>query len=54
MSVSSHVEELKKKHAVLSQKVEHIQRQPGADDLVIAELKKQKLKLKEEITKLSS
>ena len=54
MSVSSHVEELKKKHAVLSDRVEQIQRQPGTDDLEIAELKKQKLKLKEEITKLSS
>lgn len=54
MSVSSHVEELKKKHAVLSDKVEQFQRQPGTDDLEIAELKKQKLKLKEEITKLSS
>jgi hypothetical protein len=54
MSVSSHVEELKKKHAVLSEKVEQFQRRPGIDDLAIAELKKQKLKLKEEITKLSS
>ncbi len=54
MSVSSHVEELKKKHAVLSEKVERFQRNPGTDDLAIAELKKQKLKLKEEITKLSS
>lgn len=54
MSVSSHVEELKKKHAILSEKVEQFQRHPGTDDLEIAELKKQKLKLKEEITKLSS
>jgi hypothetical protein len=54
MSVSSHVEELKKKHSVLSERVEHIQRQPGSDDLEIAELKKQKLKLKEEISRLSN
>ena len=44
MSVSSHVEELKKKHAILSEKVEQFQRRPGTDDLAIAELKKQKLK----------
>lgn len=54
MSVSSHVEELKKKHAVLSEKVEQFQRRPGTDDLAVAELKKQKLKLKEEISKFSS
>ena len=53
MSLSSHVEELKKKHHTLSLQVEEAQRAPGSDDLAIAELKKQKLKLKEEITRLS-
>jgi hypothetical protein len=33
--------------------VESAQRSPGADDLKIAELKKQKLRLKEEIARLS-
>ncbi|OUS22522.1 DUF465 domain-containing protein [Litorivita pollutaquae] len=53
MSLTSHVEELKKRHATLSQKVEAEQRSPGSNHLVIAELKKQKLRLKEEISRLS-
>ena len=53
MSLSSHVQELKKKHQSLSNQVEAAQRAPGSNDLEIAELKKQKLRLKEEITRLS-
>ena len=52
MSLSSHVEELKKRHQVLSEQVEEIQRSPGSRDAEIAELKKQKLRLKEEISRL--
>lgn len=54
MSVNAHVEQLKRKHESLSDAVEAAQRAPGADGLTIAELKKQKLRLKEEITRLSS
>ena len=54
MSVSSHLEELKRKHETLSQQVEEEQRSPGSSDFSIAEMKKQKLKLKEEITRLST
>lgn len=54
MSLSSHVEELKKKHATLSDSVEAMQRSPGTDDMEIAKLKKEKLQLKEEIVRLSS
>lgn len=53
MTVASHVAELKKKHENLSQMVEAAQRAPATDDLRIADLKKQKLKLKEEIGRLS-
>lgn len=53
MTVTSHIAELKKKHDHLSDMVLKAQRSPGSDDLEIAELKKQKLKLKEEITRLS-
>ncbi|MFC3117613.1 YdcH family protein [Jhaorihella thermophila] len=53
MSVSSHLEELKRKHESLDHQVEELQRSPGVDDLEIAALKKQKLKLKEEIERLS-
>ena len=52
MTVASHIVELKKKHEHLSDQVEKAQRAPAANDLHIAELKKQKLKLKEEIGRL--
>ncbi|MEC3859892.1 DUF465 domain-containing protein [Mesobacterium sp. TK19101] len=54
MSLSSHLQELKKKHQSLSEAVEMAQRSPGVDDLHIADLKKQKLRLKEEIARLSA
>lgn len=54
MSVTAHVEELKRKHVALSEKVEKEQRSPGTSDFQIADLKRQKLKLKEEITRLSA
>lgn len=54
MSLGSHLQELKRKHATLSDKVEQAQRSPGIDDLSIRELKKEKLRLKEEITRLDS
>ncbi|MGR3466901.1 MAG: YdcH family protein [Shimia sp.] len=53
MSLHSHVAELKRKHEVLSSEVEAAQRAPATDSLEIAELKRQKLRLKEEITRLS-
>lgn len=54
MSLSSHLQELKRKHQSLSEVVEKEQASPGVDDLRVAELKKQKLRLKEEIGKLES
>ncbi len=54
MSVASHIAELKRKHENLSTAVEVAQRSPATSDLEIAEMKKQKLKIKEEITRLSS
>lgn len=54
MSVSSHLQELRKKHAALSARVEEAQRSPAMDPLRIAELKRQKMRLKEEITRLSA
>ena len=53
MSVSAHVQELRRKHAHLSEKVEAAQRSPGVSDFEIAEMKKKKLRLKEEISRLS-
>ncbi len=54
MTLTSHLQELRRKHEALSQKVEEAQRSPGSDDLEIAEMKKQKLRLKEEITRLTA
>jgi len=54
MSLSSHLQELKKKHQTLSENVEVMQRSPASDDIEIAKLKKQKLMLKEEISRLSA
>lgn len=53
MSLNAHLTELRKKHQLLSEAVEQAQRSPGVDDLKIAEMKKQKLRLKEEIARLS-
>lgn len=53
MTISSHLSELKRKHDALSQEVEAAQRSPGSEDLSIVELKKRKLRLKEEITRLT-
>ena len=54
MTVASHIAELKKKHEALSELVERAQRSPGVADAEIADLKKQKLKLKEEISRLTA
>ena len=54
MSLSSHLNELKKKHEHLSHEVEEAQRAPGFDELALVEMKKKKLRLKEEIHRLSA
>ena len=53
MTLSSHLQELRRKHETLSNQVELEQRSPSSDDIRITELKKQKLRLKEEINRLS-
>lgn len=54
MSVTAHLDELKKKHQNLSDQVDTAQRSPAIDQVELAAMKKQKLKLKEEIVRLSS
>ena len=53
MSKSSHLEELRRRHEELSRQVEEAKRNLGVDGLEIAEMKKMKLKLKEEIVRLA-
>ena len=52
MTVSSHLQELRRKHQSLAEKVDMAQRSAGTDSLQIAEMKKQKLRLKEQISRL--
>jgi len=47
------LEVLKKKHRDISEAIESAQRAPGIDGLKIADMKKQKMRLKEQIAKLS-
>ncbi len=53
MTIASHLVELRRKHEALSEMVETAQRSPATDALKIADLKKQKMRLKEEIERLS-
>ena len=52
MNLSSHLAELRKKHQSLSEVIEAEQRAPGSDSLYIASLKRQKLRIKDEIERL--
>lgn len=54
MSMTTHLQELRRKHEALDQQVEAALRAPSTDTLLIADLKKQKLRLKEEINRLST
>ena len=53
MSVASHVEKLRVRHQHLSDAVERAQKSPGTDDLQITAMKREKLRLKEEIQRLT-
>ncbi len=53
MNVDSHLMELRRKHEMLSDEVAREQRSPGSSDLRISDLKKRKLRLKEEIARVA-
>jgi len=53
MGLSSHLDELRKKHQQLSIMIEEEQRSPGSSDLAISSLKRKKLRLKEQIERSS-
>ena len=53
MSIISHVQILKQKHEKLSSEVEQAHKSLVSDELYISQLKKEKLRLKEEIFRLS-
>jgi hypothetical protein len=52
MAIEAHLAELEKRHQALEQEISEALLHPSADDLKIAELKRKKLLVKDEITRL--
>lgn len=52
MSLQNHLSELERRHSALNREIEKEQVHPAADEIKVAELKRRKLLLKDEITKL--
>ena len=52
MAIELHVAELEKRHQALEQQINEALTHPSADDLQIAELKRKKLQVKDEIERL--
>ena len=52
MALAGHLAELSEKHRLLERKLQEEMARPGADDLQISRLKKEKLKIKDEMSKL--
>ena len=52
MSMQNHINELSNKHRDLDNKIRHAQRRPAIDSLELTKLKREKLKLKEELSLL--
>ena len=54
MTVQAHIASLEKKHGDLEQELQSILASPSADDREIAELKRRKLRLKDEMQRLKA
>jgi hypothetical protein len=54
MSIASHLSALENKHKTLERQIEDELSRPSANEIRVAELKRQKLKLKDEITRLKA
>ncbi len=54
MSIQSHLAQLEQQHAALKSEIEQALRHPSIDDLRLAELKRRKLHVKDEISRLKS
>jgi hypothetical protein len=52
MTLTAHLAELSEKHRMLERKIEEEAARPGADEFQITRWKLEKLKLKDEMTKL--
>jgi hypothetical protein len=53
MPLSAHLAELTEKHKLLERRIEEEVLRPGSDDIEIRRMKQEKLKLKEQIARLS-
>ena len=53
MSVQSHVEALTAKHAALEQELHYEQRLPAPDNSRVADIKRRKLEIKDEISRIT-
>ncbi len=54
MALAAHIAELAEKHRLLERKIEEEVARPGSDDIEIHRLKLEKLKIKDQIARLSS
>jgi hypothetical protein len=54
MSIQTHLAELESRHKSLESELAEAQQHPSTDDLKILEIKRRKLHLKDEITRLRS
>ena len=53
MATSTHLAELEQRHRMLEDELAEALQHPSTDDLELVELKRRKLQLKDEITRLS-
>lgn len=53
MALQAHLHELSEKHRQLERRIEEAMARPGTDDVEIRRMKQEKLKLKDEISRLS-
>ena len=52
MAIESHLAELERRHQALEQEINEALTHPSTDDLTVAELKRRKLHVKDEIARL--
>ncbi len=53
MALEAHITELRDKHKILDLKIEQERSRPMVDNIKVTELKRKKLQIKEEITRLT-
>lgn len=54
MSLAGHLDELSQKHRVLEQKLQEAMTHPSVSDEEVARIKREKLRIKDEIRRLST